>query len=440
MTTPAPRFAPGRAISFEFRVALLGAGTVGASVMRGFIERPDRLTPADGPALRLVAVAEKDAERARQQGVPDELISTSAKDLIESPQIEAVVELIGGEEPARTFISAAFRNGKGVVTANKHVIAHHGPELEALSRETGSPFRFEAAVGGGIPLLGPLASELATNRIRSIRGIVNGTTNYILTAMAEEHRPYAEVLAAAQAAGYAEANPAGDVEALDAVNKAVILGRLAFGGWVHPSAVVRRPPLLEGRGLPGITGVTGRDIAAAAAFGLVIKLVTLVRGGTSVPIEIAVVPTAVAADSVLGTTRGVTNAVEVIGDPIGTVAFSGPGAGGPATSSAVLGDLLALARGLGSTWGGLPPAVAVDADLDTMEAAWLDSPHGWLVHIPATQELPAAQDGIEITVVEGGLALRSEPRPLAAIREIVRRIAPAGLNPVIYPVEAPRSR
>jgi homoserine dehydrogenase len=264
---------------------------------------------------------------------------------------------MGGDEPAHTLIAAALAAGKAVVTANKHVIAHHGPELEATARRTGAAFRFEASVGGGIPVLGPIATDLAANRISAVRGIVNGTTNYILTAMTDEGREYAEVLAAAQAAGYAEADPSGDVEGLDAANKLVILARLAFGVWLDPAAIDRCRRGEPGGGRPGISGVTQDDITRARSDGDVVKLVALAEGRDG-GVDASVLPTRVAVDSALGRTGGVLNRIEIDAEPVGTVAFSGPGAGGAATSSAVLGDLVAIARGLGSTWAGLPPAGA----------------------------------------------------------------------------------
>lgn len=339
------------------RVALLGAGTVGREVARALLERGSELTAADGAPLVLTGIAVRDVDRARAAGLPSELLTDAPAHLVAAPDTDVVIELIGGDEPAQTLIAASLGAGKAVVTANKHVIAHHGPELEALARRSGSALRFEAAVGGGIPVLGPLAADLAANRVTAVRGIVNGTTNYILTAMTDDGRGYDEVLAAAQSAGYAEADPSGDVEGHDAVNKLVILARLAFGSWLAPAAVTTIGTDGPGAGSPGITGVGAADIAAAAKSGHVIKLIATARRGDGDDAPTAsVLPTAVAADSPFGRTAGVLNRIEIDAEPIGTVAFSGPGAGGPATSSAVLGDLVAIARGLGSTWAGLPPA------------------------------------------------------------------------------------
>ncbi|HEY6057255.1 MAG TPA: homoserine dehydrogenase, partial [Candidatus Limnocylindrales bacterium] len=331
------------------RVAVLGAGTVGREVVRGLLERSDRLCASDGRPLVLAGVACRDLDRARRSGIPGELLTDAPAHLVADPDIEAIVELMGGDEPARTLIAAALGAGRPVVTANKHVVAFHGPELERVARRTAAAFRFEAAVGGGIPVLGPLAADLAADEVTRVRGIVNGTTNYILSAMARDGRSYREVLAEAQALGYAEADPAGDVEGDDAVNKLVILARLAFGRWLDPATVGRRPPSVRGRGVPGIVGVTDAELSGAAAMGLTIKLLATARQADPAPAA-AVLPTAVPSSGEFGRTDGITNRIEIDADPLGAVAFSGPGAGGAATSSAVLGDLVAIARGLPSTW------------------------------------------------------------------------------------------
>ncbi len=340
----------------RLRVAVLGAGTVGREVIRAFEEWPDRLAIDGGRRLELVGIAVRDVDAARRRGLSAGLLTDAPAHLVADPDTDVVVELMGGAEPAHTLVAAALGAGKAVVTANKHVIAHHGPVLEATARRSDASLRFEAAVGGGIPVLGPLAADLAANRVTAVRGIVNGTTNYILTAMTDEGRGYDEVLAAAQAAGYAEADPAGDVEGHDAVNKLVILARLAFGAWIDPADVSTIAPAGgPGAGRPGITGVTADDIAAAAADGYVIKLIASAQRSSDGVVS-SVLPRLVARDSALGRTAGVLNRIEIDAEPVGTVAFAGPGAGGAATSSAVLGDLLAIARGAGSTWAGLPIA------------------------------------------------------------------------------------
>jgi homoserine dehydrogenase len=250
--------------------------------------------------------------------------------------------------------------GTAVITANTHVIAHQGPELESSARRTGAALRFEASVGGGIPVLGPLAGDLAANRVQRVRGIVNGTTNYILTAMTDPDAPveYEAALAEAQRLGYAEADPTADVEGLDAANKLVILARLAFDRWVDPAVVSTRPDGIDGPAGPGITTVSLADQADARAAGRIIRLVATAEALADGAIAAAVLPTALPVDSPLGRTVGVRNRIEIDAEPVGRVGFDGPGAGGPATSSAVLGDLVAIAAGAGSTWGPRPPAAA----------------------------------------------------------------------------------
>jgi homoserine dehydrogenase len=414
------------------RVAVLGAGTVGGAVLDGLTHHPDRLVTADGQAITLSAVAVRDVERARGNGIPTELLTDAPAHLVADPETDVIVELMGGIEPARTLIAAALGAGKAVVTANKSVIAHHGPELEAEARRSGAAFRFEAAVAGGIPVLGPLALDLAGNDIVRVRGIVNGTTNYILTAMAEDGRPYDEVLGDAQELGYAEADPSGDVEGDDAVNKIVILARLAFGRWLDPTTVGRRPPTARGMGRPGITGVTDQEIEGAAALGLTLKLLaTATRRDDA--IEAAVIPTAVPSDSPFGWTDGVTNRVEIEAEPLGVVRLAGPGAGGAATSSAVLGDLVAVARGLGSTWAGLPPAV----DSAVPAADPLDAPRRWFAFVGSVRggELPAVLDRAASVGFEEGSAIRTEVATLDEAKAAFDAILPDGVDVTLYPVD-----
>jgi homoserine dehydrogenase len=344
------------------RVGVLGAGTVGRDVARALLDRPAEMSPPDGGVLELAAIAVRDVDRAARAGLPAALLSDAPAHLVADDEIDVIVELMGGDEPAHTLIAAALSMGKPVVTANKHVIAHHGPELEAIARRTGAALRFEAAVGGGIPILGPLAGDLAANDISRVRGIVNGTTNFILTAMTDEAAPldYAAALAEAQRLGYAEADPAGDVEGFDAVNKLVILARLAFDRWLDPATIPTRPDGIDGPAGPGITSVSLADQTEARAVGRIIRLVASVALDVDAEgaLAAAVLPTALPVSSALGATAGVRNRIEVDATPVGHLGFDGPGAGGPATSSAVLGDLIAIARGGGSTWASRPVAVA----------------------------------------------------------------------------------
>jgi len=413
-------------------VAMLGAGTVGRAVAEAIRDHPERLRSDDGAVIRLTGIAVRNLDRARAAGIGPDLLTDAPAHLVADPETDVLVEVMGGDEPARTLVMAALRAGKAVVTANKHVVAHHGPELETAARSTGAAFRFEAAVAGGIPVLGALAVDLAANEIWRVRGIVNGTTNYILTAMAQEGRPYDEVLGDAQELGFAEADPSGDVEGDDAVNKLVILARLAFGRWLEPASVGRRPPTAHGEGKPGITGVTDQELEGAAALGLTIKLLaTATRRGDD--IEASVVPTAVPASSPFGWTDGVTNRVEIDAEPVGSIGLSGPGAGGAATSSAILGDLVAIARGLGSTWAGLPAATgAAIAAADP-----LDGRRPWYAFLPAVEAgpLPAALAEAASVAFEDGTAIRSEAVTLAEARAAFSAILPDGVDVTLYPVD-----
>jgi homoserine dehydrogenase len=261
---------------------------------------------------------------------------------------------------------------------------------------------------------------------------VNGTTNFILTAMASEGSSYREALEEAQALGYAEADPSGDVEGDDAVNKAAILARLAFGRWLDPGSVTRRPPTVHGEGGRGITGVTDQEVDGAGALGLTIKLLASVsRLGDGV--VASVLPTAVPSDSPFGWTDGVTNRIEVDAEPLGTVRIAGPGAGGGATSSAVLGDLLAIARGLSSIWAGSP---AAGHELRRAESD-LDTPRHWYAFVPPLQvdTLPTALDEAAAVSFETGTAVRSELVTLIEARAAFRAILPPGVDVTLYPVD-----
>ena len=414
------------------RVGLLGAGTVGREVVRAFAERADRLVVDGGPRLVLAAIAVRDLERATAGGIEPGLLTDAPAHLVASTETDVVVELMGGDEPARTLIAGALEAGKAVVTANKHVLAHHGPALEGIARRRSASLRFEAAVGGGIPVLGPLAAELSSNRPTHVRGIVNGTTNVILSAMADRGRAdgpvtYEQALAAAQAAGYAEADPTADLSGADAANKLSILARLAFGTWLDPESIDTTPSAVDGghTGGRGITAVDARLVAGAAALDLAIKLVADARRPAPGDLIVAtVLPTGVPLADPLARVNGATNRIEVRADPIGSIAFSGPGAGGAATASAVLGDLLAIARGLGSTWAGLPePSSAAATGVDD-EAAAAD--RGWLAVVAGRAELPElprmpATD-VATAVVGETTAIHTIGRSRRSMRELLTGI------------------
>lgn len=330
------------------RVAILGLGTVGRAVAERLVDTGWRNGVKErglvAPDLAVVAVREP--SRARGVGLPRTVeITDLLDDVVVRPDVDIVVELIGGVEPAGRLILAALRQGHSVVTANKTLLAARGRDLEEAARAGGASLRFEAAVGGGVPVLTPLVRDLSADRIRAVGGILNGTTNFILTAMVRDGADYKDALADAQRLGYAEADPTADVEGFDAAAKLVVLVRLAFGAWLDPADVRRT----------GITGVTSTDLARVAQDGDVIKLVARAERSTDGSVVASVQPTVVPTGSALGTTGGVTNIIEIAADPLGTIWFAGPGAGGATTASAVLADLLAIGRGEGSTWGSLPP-------------------------------------------------------------------------------------
>ena len=429
------------------RVAILGVGTVGAEVARGFLKNPNRqIGPAGGRMLELVCIGDMNVQGAVDRGMPRELIVPDAFEAVRRDDVDVIVELLGGSEPARSLIAEALKAGKPVVTANKHVLAHHGVELEKIARASGAALRYEASVCGGTPVLDPIARDLAANHIRRVRGIVNGSTNFILTEMMQAKRSYEEVLAAAQAQGYVERDPRADVEGHDAANKLAVLTRLAFGAWPRIDSIVACPPSVRGDGKLGITGVSANDIAGAVALGLAIRLVaTASTPGTAEPgfgLAGSVMTCAVPIAAPLGRTDGVMNRLEVDADPVGRVSFEGPGAGGSATSSAVLADLLEVARTGLSTWADLPPAAAelvVLAD----DRATIRRP--WYICIPGV--LPEEVPGRLAEEVAGPppsavprhrsrtwVAVQTRPLPLAEVREAIEPLLAADRDVPIYPI------
>ena len=324
MTTPDPA---------ELTVALLGAGTVGSQVARLLRETADDLAARAGAPLRLVGVGVRDISRQRE-GIDPALLTSDLESLAGSGA-DVVVELLGGIEPARSLILAAMQAGSSVVSANKALLAEDGATLHAAAEKHGVDLYYEASVAGAIPLLRPLRESLAVDKVRRVLGIVNGTTNYILTAMDEHGADYAEVLAEAQALGYAEADPTADVEGYDAAAKAAILAGLAFHTRVRLEDVHRE----------GITGVSAQDVAAAREMGFVIKLLAVAEltddeKGLVVRVHPAMVPRT----HPLAGVRGAFNAVFVEAEAAGQVMFYGRGAGGAPTASAVLGDVVAVGR------------------------------------------------------------------------------------------------
>src|SRR5438874_631276 len=317
----------------QVRIGLLGVGTVGQAVARSLIERQDVLSRAAGTPLVLQRAAVRDLARPRSLAV--ERLTADPAAVASADDVDMVIELVGGEEPARTLIAAALERGRPVVTANKRVLAWHGPMLAELAARKGVELRYEAAVGGGIPLIAPLTDDLAANRVLELRAIINGTCNYVLTRMASGER-LEDALAKAQQAGYAEADPRDDVDAVDAGDKLCILLRLAFGVACTPAQLHRQ----------GIRGLDPRDLAYGRELGYVLKLLAIARRGPGLGVEARVHPAFLPADHPLARVDGAQNAVHVVGDLCGPVMFSGLGAGGDATASAVLADVVHVARRL----------------------------------------------------------------------------------------------
>ena len=315
-------------------VGLIGAGTVGGEVADRLLNWAPGLRRRAGLELELRRVAVRDPARPRR-GVPIEMLTGDVSAVLDDPEIGVVVELAGGEEPARTWLERALRNRKHVVTANKVVMARHGPELLELAAEMDVDLYFEAAVGGGIPLISTFKIDLAANQVQKVTAIINGTTNYMLGRMAAEGAPFSEVLAEAQAHGYAEADPTEDVEGLDAASKLAIMASIAFGARVHPDDVY----------CEGITRVEPVDFRYAHELGFAIKLLAHAER-TEAGIEARVHPCMVPLSHPLAQVDGVTNAVFIEGDLVGQVMLQGLGAGARPTASAVVGDLIDLARSI----------------------------------------------------------------------------------------------
>ena len=322
------------------RVALLGCGVVGSEVARLITEQATDLRARAGRPLELVGIAIRDEKRKRP-GIDRALLTTDAKGLVSREDVDLVIELIGGLEPARSLILAALRHGASVVTANKALLAEDGATLFVAAEQAGADLYFEAAVAGAIPIIRPLRESLVGDEITSVIGIVNGTTNYILDRMDSGGVGFAEALAEAQQAGYAEADPTADVEGFDAAAKAAILASLAFHTRVTGAEVYRE----------GITQVTPTDIASAHEIGCVVKLLAIAQlsppvalGANDRTVSVRVHPAMVPRSHPLASVGGAYNAVFVESMSAGRLMFYGPGAGGSPTASAVLGDLVTVAR------------------------------------------------------------------------------------------------
>ncbi|MEU2913335.1 homoserine dehydrogenase [Streptomyces massasporeus] len=316
------------------KVALLGCGVVGSEVARIMTTHADDLTARIGAPVELAGVAVRRPDKVRE-GIAPELVTTDATALVKRGDIDVVVEVIGGIEPARGLITTAFEHGASVVSANKALLAQDGAALHAVAEQHGKDLYYEAAVAGAIPLIRPLRESLAGDKINRVMGIVNGTTNFILDAMDSTGAGYQEALDEATALGYAEADPTADVEGFDAAAKAAILAGISFHTRVRLDDVYRE----------GMTEVTAADFASAKEMGCTIKLLAICeRAEDGASVTARVHPAMIPLSHPLASVRGAYNAVFVESDAAGQLMFYGPGAGGSPTASAVLGDLVAVCR------------------------------------------------------------------------------------------------
>jgi homoserine dehydrogenase len=312
------------------KIGILGLGTVGTGTVQILLDPVGRHHLLQKVEIQRVGVSQID--KPRQVALPTELLTTDLESIVTDPEIDMIIELIGGLEPARSLILKAIAHGKHVVTANKAVIARFGDEIFTAANQAGVYVMLEAAVGGGIPVVQPLKQSLGVNRIQRVTGIINGTTNYILTRMTQEGGEFADILADAQKLGYAEADPTADVDGLDAGDKIAILASLAFGGRIKRDEVE----------CEGIRKVSATDIAYAEKLNFVIKLLAIAERVDNERISVRVHPTFVPKDRPLANVNGVYNAILIEGEPLGEVMLFGPGAGAGATASAVVSDILAV--------------------------------------------------------------------------------------------------
>lgn len=317
----------------KIKLGLIGCGTVGGGVVKLLYKEGENYQDRFGPEIELTKVCSRTRSKIEALGVPQDRIVESYRDIVDDPEIDIVVELVGGTGFAREVVIEALKAGKNVVTANKALLASYGEELFHLADEGSGSISFEAAVGGGIPIVDPLKRGLTGNRIDYILGILNGTTNYMLTKMAQEGVDYDTVLAEAQRLGYAEADPTADVEGHDAAAKIALLASIVFNSRVH----------LEDVHCDGISKITPLDFKRAESMGYVIKLLAIARR-TDKGIDVRVHPAMLPKDHPMASVNGVYNAIYVVGEPIGDVMFFGQGAGEGATASAVMGNIIDAAR------------------------------------------------------------------------------------------------
>jgi homoserine dehydrogenase len=416
------------------RVALLGAGSVGSQVARLLIENKAELAARVGAELELIGVVVRDIDKAVKAGVPKQLLTTEAEDIIVSADI--VIEVMGGIEPARTYILQALNSGSDVITANKALLATHGTELFDAAEQVGAQLYFEAAVGGAIPIIRPLRESLAGDKVNRIMGIVNGTTNFILDRMDTTGADFADALAEATELGYAEADPTADIEAFDAAQKAAILANLAFHTEVPLDQVYRE----------GITKVSAEQMLAAKRDGYVIKLLAIAERidadeNGAAGVSVRVHPALIERDHPLGAVHGAFNAVFVEAEAAGSLMFYGAGAGGVQTASAVLGDLVSAAKRHVAGGPGLADSVHANLEILPIDRAYTryqislevtDQP-GILAKIANV----FADHGVSIETVEQSVRQNGGKRRTTATLEVGTHVATdASLSSVVAALAA----
>ncbi|WP_111765457.1 homoserine dehydrogenase [Nakamurella deserti] len=407
------------------RVALLGCGVVGSQVVRLLTENAAELTARVGAPLELVGVAVRHPDRHRE--LPADLVTGDAAALVAREDVDVVVEVMGGLDPARELLLTALRRGAGVVTANKALLAAHGPEIFTAADAGGPGLYFEAAVAGAIPLIRPIRESLAGDRVSRVMGIVNGTTNFILSAMDSTGSTYEAALAEATRLGYAEADPTADVEGFDAAAKAAIIASLAFHTRVNADDVYRE----------GISGVSAAEIAAAREIGCTVKLLAIcerITTPTGEAVSARVHPVMLPRTHPLAGVDGAYNAVYVEAEAAGQLMFYGPGAGGAPTASAVLGDLVTVARN--TVVGARGPRESAYAELPNQPLGEVTSQYHISLDVQDRAGVLAqvaqcfADLGISISTVrqagtgnDATLVIVTHCGPEAALTETVRRLS-----------------
>jgi len=394
-------------------VGLLGLGTVGGGTFNVLNRNAGEITRRAGRGIRISHAAARDYDPARLPGIDAISVSDDAFTVVDEPGVDIVVELIGGYEPARELVLRAITNGKHVVTANKALIAKHGNEIFAAAQEHGVMVAFEAAVAGGIPIIKAIREGLAANQIEWLTGIINGTGNFILTEMRDKGRDFADVLAEAQARGYAEADPTFDIEGIDAAHKLTILAAIAFG----------IPLQLDKVYTEGISNITREDVEFAEEFGYRIKHLGFTRRSAK-GIEMRVHPTLIPERRLIANVDGVMNAVLVQADAVGPTLYYGAGAGSEPTASAVVADIIDVARTLTADPGNRVPHLAFQPDSihDTPILAMADVETAYYLRMQVTDK-PGVMADVARILGDAGISieaiLQKEPAPQADKASII---------------------